>query len=81
LRPAAASGITFSQQRIYYRRGAAHAGLHVKRLCWTIFAAGAALHAGIAIPDHGAPSVYFKNLMRAHFQTLAASRAFVFIKL
>jgi len=79
LRPAAASGITFSQQRIYYRRGAAHPGFHVKRLCWTIFAAGATFHAGVALLDKGALSVHLENLMRAHFQAHAASRAFVFI--
>jgi hypothetical protein len=81
LRPAATGGITFSQQGINYRRGAAHTGFHVNRVRRAIFAAGSALHAGIAITDSCAPSVHYKNLMRAHFQAPAAARASVFIQL
>jgi hypothetical protein len=78
---AATGGVAFPQQGINYRRGAAHPGFHVNRLCRAIFAAGAALHAGIAIPEDGAPSVHFENPMRADLQTHTAARAFVFIEL
>jgi hypothetical protein len=81
LRAAATLPAVAPQHGVDDRGGAADAGLNGNGVGRAIQAAGAAFHAGIAIPYDHMPAVHLEHLMGANIQTHPATGAFAFVQL
>jgi hypothetical protein len=78
---ATALTIRSTQHGIDHGRSATDAGLNGNSIERTVPAAGAAFHAGIAIPDYDVAFVHHEHFARTYFQAHPAARAFLFVEL
>jgi hypothetical protein len=76
----ATSGIRSTKHGVDHGRRTTNARLHGNGVERTIPAAGAALHARIAILDLYVPGIHFEHLVRTDIKAHSTARAFLFIQ-